>query len=274
MELPAFTTLIAALHDGVLRLSLNRPQIGNAMSSAMVGELTGALAQAEASGKVRVVVLSGEGGNFSAGADLKEMSAIMAQPAEHGRDPANAYSQAFGNMCAKFAATPLATIALVDGGAMGGGFGLACAVDICIATPNARFGLPETRRGLIPAQIAPYLLERLGYSRAKLLAVLGGSIRADEALRLGLVHEVTEEAEAAVASAVASILACAPEAVAATKKLLRLIRFETPADFIGHAADVFARAVRGAEGREGATAFLQKRPPAWATKTQSGGEGA
>jgi isohexenylglutaconyl-CoA hydratase len=267
MDLPQFSTLIGEQHGGVLRLRLNRPQIGNAMSSAMIGELTGALAAAEASGRIRAIVLSGEGGNFSAGADLKEMAAAMAAPPVRAdADPVLGYSRAFGGMCAAFASTPLATIALVDGAAMGGGFGLACAVDICIATPNARFGLPETRRGLVPAQIAPYLLARLGYSRATLLAVLGGNIRADEALRLGLVHEVTEEGEEAVASALQSVLACAPGALAETKTLLRAIRFATPPDFIDRAAAVFAEAVRGAEGREGATAFLQKRPPAWAPR--------
>ncbi len=152
---------------------------------------------------------------------------------------------------------------------MGGGFGLACAADVTIAAPDARFGLPETRRGLVPAQIAPMLIERLGYSRAKLLAVLGGNIGADEALRLGLVHEVAEDVETALAAAIASIRQCAPSALAATKRLLRELRFKEPGTSVELAAQVFVEAVRGEDGAEGMRAFLERRPPKWALAAKS-----
>jgi len=267
MELPAFSTLATEIADGVLRLTLNRPEVGNAINSAMVRELTDALGAAEGSGELRIIVLRGAGENFCVGADIKDVAAAIAAAREGAPDPIRELSASFGRLCAAFAATQLATIAMVHGAAMGGGFGLACAADVTIAATNARFGLPETRRGLVPAQIAPMLIERLGYSRAKLLAVLGGNIRADDALRLGLVHEVAEDTEAALASAASSILACAPGAVAATKKLLRELRSRAPGDAVDLAANVFVEAVRGPEGREGMAAFLAKRSPNWAPRT-------
>jgi isohexenylglutaconyl-CoA hydratase len=263
MELAPFATILAELSDGVLRLTLNRPQVANAINAAMAAELRLALQQAEASGTVRAIVLRGAGGNFCAGADMKDWGEAIAAAMPGEADPARALSVAFGELCAAFAATGLAVVAVVEGAAMGGGFGLACAADVTIAAPDARFGLPETRRGVVPAQIAPVLIERLGYSRAKLLAVLGGNIRADDAYRLGLVHEVAGDVEAALASAIASILECAPGALAATKKLLRDLRSAEPGTAVDLAADVFVRAMRSAEGREGVAAFCARRPPAW-----------
>jgi isohexenylglutaconyl-CoA hydratase len=263
METAAERPLASEFSSGVLRLTLNRPQVANALNTAMVGQLRQALGNAEKSGEVRVIVLRGAGGNFCAGADIKDMASAMAGRKAGAADPVRELSVGFGRLCAAFAATPIAVIAIVDGAAMGGGFGLACAADVTIAAPDARFGLPETRRGLVPAQIAPMLIERLGYSRAKLLAVLGGNIRADDALRLGLVHEVAEDVDAALASALRSILECAPGALAATKKLLRDLRTREAGAAVDLAADVFVAAVNGAEGREGTAAFLARRPANW-----------
>ncbi|MEZ5870830.1 MAG: enoyl-CoA hydratase/isomerase family protein [Nitratireductor sp.] len=256
-------TITVERDGGVMTIALNRPDVRNAMSLQMVRELLVTLAEAESSGNVRVLILRGEGGHFCSGGDISDMAKARAQPGGEGDDPIARVSSAFGEMCAKFAASDLAIITVVEGVAMGGGFGLACVSDVCIAGQTARFGLPETRLGVVPAQIAPFLVERLGYSKAKLLAVLGGNIHADEALRLGLVHEVAGDVEAALASAVSSILACAPGAVAATKRLLRKARFADPASMIGETAKVFSAAVNGSEGSEGTLAFLQKRKPSW-----------
>jgi len=265
-QFPAFATLATRCDGGVLHLTLNRPETRNAMSLAMVGELRGALSRAEASGAVRVIVLRGAGGHFCAGADLKDMAAAQGQPGDAGDDPIAAINAQFGELCTAFARTPLALVAVLEGTVMGGGFGLACVVDVALAGDSVTFRLPETSLGLVPAQIAPYLVERIGVSQSRRLAVTAARIDAAAALALGLVHEVHagERLDAALSCVLGEILACAPAAIAATKALVGRARFTPPAAMIAEAAAAFARAARGAEGREGTVAFVEKRKPRWA----------
>jgi isohexenylglutaconyl-CoA hydratase len=255
------SAVIVRREAGIVHLTLNRPEVRNAMSAAMVSELRAALAQAESAGDVRAVVLRGAGGHFCAGADLKDMAN---RPREHAAlAAANAN---FGDLCVAFAKSPLTTVAVLEGTVMGGGFGLACVADVAIASDTVSFRLPETSIGVVPAQIAPYLVERLGYSEAKRLAVTGGRLDARTALQLRLVHEVhaASELDAALARVLDELLQCAPGAVAATKALIAKARFAPPAELVQEAAQVFARAALGPEGVEGATAFVQKRKPQWA----------
>ncbi len=258
-------TLIARRDGAVLHLTLNRPESRNAMSMAMVLELMQSLSDAEAGGEVRVLVLRGAGGHFCAGGDLKDMAAARAR---QGEDPGAIakVSAAFGELCVAFANTGLATVAVLEGTVMGGGFGLACVADVALAAPSTRFRLPETSLGVVPAQIAPFLVERLGVSEARRLAVTGGRLDAQQALALRLVHGVHEgEAlDAALAAVLDDILQNAPAAIAATKALIARARLHSPASLVQHAAEVFAHAVMGAEGSEGTLAFLQKRKPNWA----------
>ena len=165
-----------------------------------------------------------------------------------------------------YASTPLALVALLEGSVMGGGFGLACVADVALADETALFRLPETALGVVPAQVAPFLVERLGYSQAKRLAVTGGRIAAREALAIGLVHAVhaSDQLDAARDAVLADILACAPGAIAATKALMRQARLHPAAELVQDAALVFSRAAQGPEGVEGAMAFIQKRKPNWA----------
>jgi len=255
-------TAVLQRHEaGVLHLTLNRPEVRNAMNSEMVSELRDALVQAEAAGNVRAVVLRGAGGHFCAGADLKSLAG-----APRDLESMAAMNARFGELCVAFANTPIVTVAVLEGTVMGGGFGLACVADVAIASETALFRLPETSIGVVPAQIAPFLVERLGYSEAKRLAVTGGRIDARTALALRLVHEVHDGAavDAALARVLHELLQCAPGAVAATKALIAKARFTPPAALVQEAAMVFARAATGAEGIEGATAFVQKRKPKWA----------
>lgn len=253
---------------GVLKIRLNRPQVRNAMSQAMLGELLDALAHAEKTG-VRIVVFCGSSGHFSAGADLKDMSVARSTPIAHETDLVAETNARFGHVCAAYAQTSLAVVAVLEGAVMGGGFGLACTADVAIALDTVDFRLPETSLGVIPAQIAPFLVERLGYAEAKRLSVTGARFGAEEAFRIGLVHKVCKteaELEEAVAATTKQILACAPGAIAETKKLLRRARFEDPASLVEHAATMFAKAARGEEGAEGLRAFMEKRKPAWAAE--------
>jgi isohexenylglutaconyl-CoA hydratase len=165
-----------------------------------------------------------------------------------------------------YAKTPLALVMVLEGSVMGGGIGLACVADVALACETAVFRLPETALGVVPAQIAPFLLERLGYSQAKRLAVTGGRLGAADALAIGLVHAVhaPDQIDAALSAVLADILACAPGAVAATKVLMARARLTPAPNLVQEAAVIFSRAAQGPEGLEGATAFLQKRKPTWA----------
>ncbi|HYN61107.1 MAG TPA: enoyl-CoA hydratase-related protein [Rubrivivax sp.] len=252
-------------HDAcVLHLTLNRPEQRNAMSMEMVSELREALAAAQADGRTRAVVLRGAGGHFCAGADLADMARARAGT---GGDALVAMSAAFGELCAAVSNSGLATVAVLEGTVMGGGLGLACVVDVAIAASTAVFRLPETSIGLVPAQIAPFLVERLGYSVAKRLAVTGATLDAQAALDLRLVHEV--HANSALPNALdktlQQILRCAPGAIAQTKALLARSRWVEGSALVQEAARVFAQAAQGPEGIEGTEAFLAKRKPAWAS---------
>lgn len=248
----------------VLHLTLNRPEVRNAMSLAMVAGLRAALAAAQADGDVRAVVLRGEGSHFCAGADIRDMAAARARP--DGRAAMAEANARFGQLCSEFAATGLATIALVEGTVMGGGFGLACVADVVLAGETARFRLPETSLGLVPAQIAPWLVERLGVAEARRLAVTGGELDAHEAHALRLAHEVhpSHALDAALQRVLLQVLRCAPEAIAATKALIARARLQPAASLVPGAAALFAEAVLGHEGQEGTAAFVEKRQPSWA----------
>lgn len=267
-----FVAIKSIQTGGIQEICLNRPDSRNAMSLQMVQELRRALSDAEASAggnaPVRVVVLRGAGGHFCAGADLKDMAAARMramQGSEAGSDPIAQVNAAFGHLCAAFAATPLAVVAVLEGTVMGGGLGLACVADVAIASETASFRLPETSLGVVPAQIAPFLVERLGYSQAKRLAVTGGRLDAAAALALGLVHlqVPTAQLQTTLDAVLADILACAPGALAATKALMAKARLQPPATLVDEAAAIFSRAAQGPEGMEGMGAFLQKRKPNW-----------
>jgi len=252
-------------NDGpVLHVTLNRPEVRNAMSMAMVLELRQVLASAEADGSTRVLVLRGAGGHFCAGADLKDMAMARSRLAENAHAVAEV-NQAFGDLCVAFSNTGLAVVAIVEGTVMGGGFGLACVADVTIAGNSAVFRLPETSLGVVPAQIGPFLVERLGYAEAKRLAVTGGRLDAQAALDLRLVHEMHPAGalDSALARVLRDILQCAPGAVAATKALIAKARFHSPASLVHEAAEVFSRAALGPEGTEGMAAFLVKRKAGW-----------
>ena len=271
---PELIALQVTQTGSVLHVTLNRPDARNAMSLQMVTELRQVLKNAETTADhadaVRVVVLRGAGGHFCAGADLKDMAGArmraMQVAGTGAPDPIAEVNAEFGQLCVAYARSPLAIVAVLEGTVMGGGFGLACVADVAIASETANFRLPETSLGVVPAQIAPFLVERLGYSQAKRLAVTGGRLDAAAALRLGLVHEAvaSDAIDGALNKVLADILACAPGAQAATKALMAQARLREPQDLVQPGAKIFSQAAQGPEGLEGMTAFIQKRKPQWA----------
>jgi isohexenylglutaconyl-CoA hydratase len=268
-DAPAWLTVALRREPGVLHLTLARPDARNAMNQRMVEEVRLAFERVRDDREVRAVVLRGAGGTFCAGGDLKEM-ALGARTAATGEAELAFwadYNRAFGRMIAEVEAAPQVVVALLEGAVLGGGFGLACAADVVVAEAGAVFGLPETTRGIPPAQIAPYVVRRIGLSQARRLALLGQRFGAEEAARLGVVHRVVAGAAALEAGrdeVLAAVRQCAPGANAATKELLLAAAGQEPAALVDRAAQLFAQALTGPEGREGTRAFAEKRAPGWA----------
>lgn len=268
MNLPRIEYLSTTCAQGVLRVTFNRPQARNAMNRSMLAGIQAVFEAVREDRAVRAVVLRGAGGHFCAGGDMKEMLAAGSkQPDAGGADPVEAYSRAFGTMLRKVEQAPQVVIAVCEGAVLGGGFGLACVSDVAFARTDARFGLPETTRGLPPAQIAPFVVGRIGLTQARRLCLTGAQFDGREALRLGLVHDTFED-DAALDEKLARVLAavqrCAPGANATTKAIVLAVSRMEPDTVLDFAAREFAAAVRGGEAAEGIQAFLQKRSPRWA----------
>jgi isohexenylglutaconyl-CoA hydratase len=217
-------------------------------------------------------VLRGAGGTFCAGGDIKTMSAAGQPPAPGVADELWAGNRRFGAMLAAVNAAPQAVIAAVEGNAMGGGFGLACVADITIARADATFAMTEVTLGIVPAAISPFVVERIGLTAARRFGVSGARLSGQEARDIGVAHLAVADRPAldhAVVEAINQVLRCAPGAVAETKRLMLRAAGPTPLDaLLDDAADSFAKAVRGKEGREGTTAFVEKRKPAWVAKAE------
>ncbi|MBC6624401.1 enoyl-CoA hydratase/isomerase family protein [Pseudomonas sp. PA-7-1E] len=250
------STLLLEAHNGVLHITLNRPECRNAMSLEMVNELRAVLAQLDS--QVRAVVISGAGGHFCAGADVKDLVSAG--------DQLQALNRAFGTLLQEVQALTPVVIAVLQGAVLGGGFGLACVSDIAIAEGQAQFGLPETRLGLLPAQIAPFVVKRIGLTHTRRLALTAARFDGVEAGRLGVVHFVEHDAQALaqrVDEVLGQVLQCAPGANARTKALLLASVDEPLEAVLDRGAQWFAEAVRSEEGVEGTQAFVQKRKPSW-----------
>lgn len=247
-------------HNGVLHITLNRPQSRNAMSLQMVSELRTVLADVARDEHVRALVISGAGGHFCTGGDVKDMS--RASSREGLRD----LNRVFGALLQEVQALPQVVIVVLQGAVLGGGFGLACVSDIAIADHQAQFGLPETSLGVLPAQIAPFVVQRIGLTQARRLALTAARFDGVEAQRLGVVHFVEHDPQGLAQrldEVLGQVLRCAPRANARTKALL-LQSLDQPLELLlDQAADWFAEAVTGEEGIEGTRAFVEKRKARW-----------
>lgn len=247
---------------GVAQVTMAREAVFNAFDEAMIGELDAAFAQLEADDTVRVIVLAGAGKHFSAGADLQWMQRASAAGIEWNL----ADARRFAAMLARIEACTKPTVARVQGAALGGGVGLACACDIAVAADDASFSVSEAKFGILPAVIGPYVVNAVGKRQAKRLALTTERIRAGEALAIGLVQQVVakEQLDAAVDAVVQNLLAGGPGAQREIKQLFaQLAVGRITAEVRELTAATIAR-VRGTdEAREGFAAFLAKRPANW-----------
>jgi methylglutaconyl-CoA hydratase len=251
--------------DGVIaRVTLARPDVHNAFDASLIADLRSAFSvlSREGPGELRVVVLAGDGPSFCAGADVAWMRAAMALDVEGNEQDAMAMADMFESIDT----CPVPVVARVQGAALGGGMGLCAVADIVIAESGARFGFTETRLGILPAVISPFVVAKIGETHARALFPGGRRFDAVRAQRIGLVHEVVEgdtALDTAVDAAVDDILASGPTAVRAAKAIVREVRGLGHGSAKWHTARVIARQRVSDEAREGFAAFDEKRSPSW-----------
>lgn len=254
--------LLSLRQGPVARLRLNRPDVHNAFDAELIAALTGALTAVAADRQVRVVILESEGASFSAGADLNWMRGMAAASEADNRTD----SLALARLMRTLDELPKPTIARVHGAAFGGGVGLVACCDIAIGAAEAKFGLTESRLGLLPAVISPYVIEAIGARQARRWFATAEMFDAQAAHRMGLLHEVVtaDELDAAVQRQVDLLLKAGPAAAAQAKTLVRRVVARHDRDTLdADNANLIARLRVSPEGQEGIGAFLDKRKPAW-----------
>lgn len=250
------SALRAERDGGVLRVTLARPERRNAFDGALIAELAAAVADA---GPARAVVLAGEGPSFCAGADVEWMRASIGLGYEANVEDALALRR----MLEAIDSCPVPVVARVQGHALGGGCGLVACADVAVAAQDAVFAFSEVKLGIIPAVVSPFVLAKIGPSAARRYFLTGERFDAATALRIGLVHEVAADLDAAVERVLGELLSAGPEAVRAAKRLV----LERP-DGLDTARRIAERRT-SEEGQEGLRAFLERREPAWRSESSS-----
>jgi methylglutaconyl-CoA hydratase len=254
--------LLTADDRGVATLTLNRPEVANAYDEALLRALTAALQDLADDATVRALVIRGAGRHFQAGADINWLNRLSRQGPEENYAASGAtvrFSKVLNEL-----AKP--TIAVVQGACFGGGCGIACCVDVALATPDAIFGISEVRHGIAPTPISTHMVNAIGIRQARRYALTGERFDADEALRIGLVHEIVPEQrmEARLAEVLDAIILSAPGAIARTKLSMLgangMLLDEREAELLAHEGWMQRQSP---EGREGTTAFREKRRPNW-----------
>ena len=254
--------LLATDARGVATLTLNRPEVANAYDEDMLRGLTAALEGLADDPVVRALVIRGAGKHFQAGADINWLNRLSRQGPEE--------NYAASMVTVRFSRTlnelPKPTIAVVHGACFGGGCGIACCVDIALATPDALFGISEVRHGIAPTPISTHMVNAIGIRQARRYALTGERFGAEEALRIGLVHEVVpvDRMEARLAEVLDAIMLSAPGAIARTKLSMLgangMLLDDRDAELLAHEGWMQRQS---SEGREGTTAFREKRKPSW-----------
>lgn len=255
-----YETILCDIAGPVATVTLNRPEVRNAMSNRMVEELLRCfetLASEEYTG-VRAVVLRAAGEVFCAGGDVRDLST--------SGTPGESESDAVGRLDKLLRAVneaPQIVIARVQGAALGGGLGLVCVADIAIAAARASFALPEVRLGIVPSLISPYVVARAGFTRARQMMLTGARFDAATAQAYGLVHEACADADldARVGATLGDVLKCGPAALRECKRLLFIVASQS--DTLAYRVDLLNRLRASDEAQQGMLAFLAKRPAPW-----------
>ena len=242
-------------------VALARPDARNALNAALIAEVTRCFEELAEDEGVRVVVLAGEGPAFCAGADVGYMRDTAGFSYEENLEDARRLAEMFQTVDG----LPKPVVARVQRAAIGGGAGLAAAADVAVAEEGTQFAFSEVRLGIAPATIAPFVVRKIGHSRARALFLTGERFDANQAREVGLVHEVVPEGEldASVDRVVAQLLQGGPAAQAAIKALLQQVEATEPMEALGLMTQLIAELRAGEEGQEGLEAFLEKRDPYW-----------
>jgi methylglutaconyl-CoA hydratase len=261
MKESAFHTIRVAREGKIARVIFTRPEVHNAFNATMIAELAEAFDLVKSDPNVRVVVLTGEGKSFCAGADINWMREII----DYSFDQNLKESLLLAETLHKLYALPKPTVAMVNGTAIGGGNGFLSACDIAVAAEEAQFGLSEVKIGLVPAAISPFVIRKIGESKAREYFLTGKRIPALRAQEIGLVNQVVPKTKLAEAvdELVALLLSSGPEALANCKELI----FQVPRMSLEEVKEYTARMIANLriseEGQEGMASFLEKRKPKW-----------
>lgn len=259
------TFLLQTDPRGIATVTLNRPEVGNAYDEALLRGLTAGLRQLADDAAVRAVVIRGAGRHFQAGADIRWLNELSRQGPDANYQASLATVQ-FARALNEF---PKPTLAVIHGACFGGGVGVACCVDVALATPDAQFGITEVRVGIAPTPISTFMVGAIGLRQTRRYALTGERFGAEEAARIGLVHEVVpaDQMEARLEQVLDAILASAPGAITATKLSFlganNLLLSDRELTLLAHEGWMQRQS---AEGQEGTSAFREKRPPAWYQK--------
>ena len=251
--------------DGWLTIWLNRPQSRNALSTGMIEGLLAALRAVREDRGIRGITVRGRGGVFCAGGDIKEFKAVFQGELTDARAVAAANRRG-GELFGMLNEMPQVVVMLVEGAAIAGGLGMLCAADVVVVTESAQFALTETALGIPPAQIAPFVAQRIGLPAARRLMLTGARFDGRAAGELGLADQVVDTAVALAAAEQSirdQVRRCAPGANAATKEILLAAGRLDRESLMQLAAERFAACMLSDEGREGVAAFVAKRPPGW-----------
>jgi methylglutaconyl-CoA hydratase len=245
----------------VATVALARPEARNALNAELIAEITRCFGELAEDNGVRVVVLTGEGPMFCAGADIGYMRDTAGFSYEENLEDARRLAEMFRSVDE----LPKPVLAKVRGAAIGGGAGLVAAADVAVAEEGTRFAFSEVRLGIAPATIAPFVVRKIGPSRARALFLTGERFDSEEAREIGLIHEAVlgRDLDSAVERVVSQLLQGGPAAQAAIKALLRQVEATEPMEALGLMTGLIAELRTGEEGQEGLGAFLEKREPRW-----------
>lgn len=253
--------IIVKNENNIYSIQLHRPEIHNAFDDVLIAELTDAFKNIREDQNARVLIISGEGKSFCAGADLNWMKKMKNYTLEENKEDALRLSQMFQALYE----LPIPTIARVHGAAIGGGVGLVATCDIVVASPEAFFSLSEVKIGIVPACISPYLVNRIPRGMLRYYFLTGMRMDATRAKEIGLVNDLValEELDNTINKIVHHIQGCGPHALTMAKQLLHNIPGMKSEEYMAYTADMIATLRISDEGQEGLSSFLEKRKPAW-----------
>jgi len=245
----------------VAKVVFCRPEVHNAFNDQVIDEMTLTMSKLKTDEDIRVVVITGEGKSFCAGADLNWMGRVKEAEYEENLEESRRLADLFWDIYS----FPKPTIAQVNGAAIGGGTGFVAVTDVAVGAQRAIFSFSEVKIGVVPACISPYVIKRVGEGRAREFFLTGERLTADRALQAGLINRVAPDdlLEATVTGMIDSLLSSGPAAIAVCKELLQKVPGQTVPEFKEYTAEVIAKLRQSVEGQEGMEAFLNKRKPNW-----------